>query len=64
MPLSKPFFAILLAPVKNLVGVDCMPPRHACYRCTVSVRRVPCRQSECKWARCASWALRVVSTRG
>src|SRR5882672_10490543 len=23
---------MLLAPVKHLVGVDCMPPRHACYR--------------------------------
>jgi len=25
-------FAMLLAPVKNLIGVAGMPPRHACYR--------------------------------
>jgi len=30
--LTKPSLAILLAPVKNLIGVDCMAPRHACGR--------------------------------
>jgi hypothetical protein len=29
---SYPSFTILLAPVKHLVGVDCMPTRYTCYR--------------------------------